>query len=160
MASQARSRELMQKFLFTAHDASGGMQNSKYQKATGLETAIGVAEYSEGGSFAPYKEPGRFSFGNITLEKGVSEDQEFYDWVTQVGDMLAHMPEGAGLLTLDMIRDFFILQRDRTQTPRLQYNLAACFPARYNPSEWDNTVDDVQLSELELAHWYNTQGLA
>jgi phage tail-like protein len=150
----------MQKFLFTVHDASGGFQTSKFQKATGIETTIGVAEYSEGGSFAPYKEPGRFSYGNVTLELGVSEDMSFYNWVVEVGDMLAHMPEGAGSLTLDMLRDFFILQRDRTQTPRIQHDLVATFPCRYNPGEWDNTVDDVQLSELELCQWYNTQAIA
>jgi phage tail-like protein len=155
MASQARTRELFQKFLFTVHDASGGIRTSKYQRASGLETVIGVAEYSEGGAFAPMKEPGRLAFGNITLERGISEDSDFYNWMNEVANMLTHMPEGAGSLTLDVLRDLYILQRDRTQKARIQYPLAACFPARFKPGEWDNTSDDVQVEEAEIAHWYN-----
>lgn len=160
MSSQARSRELMQKFLFTVHDASGGFQSAKFQKATGLEVTVGVAEYSEGGAFAPIKEPGRFSYGNVTLERGVSESMDFYNWVLQVGDMMSNMPEGEGLLTLDMLRDFYIKQKDRTQTGRIRYDLYATFPARYNPSDWDNTTDEVQLEELELAQWFFDKQLA
>jgi len=155
MASKARSRELMSKFLFTVHDADGGFQNSKFQKCTGQEMSVGIAEYAEGGAFAPLKEPGRVAFGNITLEHGVSDNLDFCNWMDQVCNMLSYTPEGAGLLTLDLIRDLYAIQRDRTQTARIKWNFAAAFPARWRGSEFDNTTDEVQVEELELAHWYN-----
>ena len=154
MTAQARARELMSKFLFTVEDATSGMTTSKFQKASGLETTVGIGEYAEGGAFVNMKEPARLTIGNVTLERGVSEDESFYNWVKEVCNFLKHQPEGAGLLTKDMLRDLIVLQKDRTQTSRIEWPLMSTFPARWNPSEWDNTSDDVQIEELELALWW------
>ena len=154
MGAQARARKLYSKFLFDVNDNSTGNLASKFQKATGLEATVGVATYAEGGAFVDMKEPGRISIANVTLERGVNDDESFYDWCKEVCDMLANSPEGAGELTEDLLRDLDIVQKNRKQEPRLYWPLYACFPARWNPSEWDNTVDDVQIEELEIAMWW------
>jgi phage tail-like protein len=154
MGAQARARELFSKFLFEVEDATSGFTTSKFQKGSGLETTVGIGEYAEGGAFVNMKEPGRLTISNFTLERGVSEDESFYQWCLEVCDFLAHQPEGAGLLTKNLLRDLTVLQKDRTQVTRVEWPMKSAFPARWNPSDWDNTVDDVQIEELELAIWW------
>jgi phage tail-like protein len=155
MPTKARSRELLSKFLFTVNDMSGGFGNlSKFQKASGLECTIAWTEYAEGGAIAPIKEPGRVTFGNVTLARGVSEDEHFYDWCKECIDMLAHMPEGKGRLTLDLLRDLVVWQNDRTQKARIKWPMYSCGPAKWSPSDWDNMSDDIQIESLEMALWF------
>lgn len=154
MATQARSRELFSKFLFTVHDMSSGFQTSKFQKCTGLKKTIAHAEYAEGGAFTPMKEPGRVTYANITLTRGVSEDDDFYTWCEESCSMMANFPEGSGVPVLELLRNLQIWQRDRTQAVRKKFKCYSCSPAVWDPSEWDNMSDDVQVESLEIALWY------
>uniref|UniRef100_A0A6H1Z8K5 Putative tail tube protein n=1 Tax=viral metagenome TaxID=1070528 RepID=A0A6H1Z8K5_9ZZZZ len=154
MPVQARARELFLKFLFEVYDNSGGMTTSKFQRATGLSQSFGIGTYAEGGAYADMKEPARVTISNVTLERGVSEDESFYLWCLELCDFLRHAPEGAGNLTKDVLRDLDIKQKDRTQTVRIVYPMHSCFPVTWSASEWDNTTDDVQIESLELAQWW------
>lgn len=154
MPVQARSRELFLQFLFEVHDHSSGFNTSKFQKADGLSATFTTGNYAEGGAYVDMKEPARMQVGNVTLERGVSEDESFYSWVLDVCNMNKHQPEGRGELTQNLLRDLDIIQKDRTQTPRIMWPLHSCFPVTWNPSTWDNTSDAVQIETLELALWW------
>lgn len=150
----ARQRKLYMEFLFTVLDTTYQLESAKFQKATGLEMAFEVAEYSEGGAHAPMKEPARTSFANVSLSRGVSDSMDFYNWCMQLTDMLSNFPEGAGSVSPDFMRDLIIQQRDRDQAIKHKYFLYATFPTRWKPGNWDNDSGNVQIEELELAQWF------
>jgi len=141
-------------YAFTVHDLSQGIRTAKFQKCTGIEMSIAVPEYSEGGALAPMKEGTRVSFANATLSRGMAEDNEFYTWCLEMADMLAHVPEGAGVDSPDQLRDFEVRQMRRSRTVAKSMPLYNCQPARFKPFEGDNESDDLQIQELEIAYEY------
>lgn len=155
MAVQARSRELQGKFNFTVHDLSSGFTTAKFQQCTGAEITFAIAEYSEGGAAAPMKEATRASFSNVTLQHGItSSNLDFWTWCKQIVDMLANLPEGTGVASPNQLRNFTIRKRKRDRTVYRQLKLFNCQPARFNPGDQDNTSDDIDIEELELAYEY------
>jgi hypothetical protein len=57
-------------------------------------------------------------------------------------------------LTLDLLRDLVVWQNDRTQKARIKFPIYSCGPAKWNPGDWDNMSDEVQIESLELAIWF------
>ena len=154
MAVAARSRPLVGKYAFWVRDLSSGIVEAKFQKATGAAMTIALGEHSEGGSQAPMKEATRASYSNITLEHGVFENVELYDWVVEIINMLAASPFGAGVASPDQLRNFACDQLRRDRTVLFTLKLFNCQPAGFNPGEFDNTSNDVQVETLELAFEY------
>ena len=151
MSVRARNRPLVGKYAFLLNDLSSGIRGAKFQKATGAELSIAQGEYSEGGAIAPMKENTRASYSNVTLEHGVWENTELYDWVLESVDMMANMPEGKGVASPDQLRNFALKQLKRDRTTLFTLNLYNCQPARFKPMDADNTSDEVQIEELEFS---------
>ena len=150
--AQARTRKLYSKFRFQVD--VDGITSAYFQTATGLEMSIAAAEYAEGGSMAPMKEPGRASYSNLTLSRGVSLDLDFDNWAKDLVEMYNQVPIGSGDNTPGVFRDLTIIQMDREGNEDIFYDCYGCFPVRYKPFDGDNMSDDVQIEELELAIWF------
>jgi phage tail-like protein len=150
----ARTRPLIGKYAFWVRDLSSGIRQAKFQKCTGIGMTLNIGEYSEGGAQAPMKEATRATFANATLEHGVFENRELYDWVLEVVNMLTNSPFGSGVRSPTHLRNFSVdqMRRDRSVLHTLQlYN---CQPAGFKPGDFDNTSNDIQVEELELAYEY------
>lgn len=154
MATAARTRPLVGKYAFKVRDLSLGIVQAQFQKCSGIGMTLNIGEYSEGGSLAPMKEATRASFSNATLEHGVFENMELYNWVLTVIDMLTASPFGSGTASPDHLRNFSIDQMRRDRTVLRTVKLFNCQPASFKPGEFDNTSNDVQVEELELAYEY------
>ena len=156
MTTAARSRPLVGKYAFWVRDISSGIVEAKFQKATGGGMTLNIGEYAEGGAQAPMKEAMTASYANLTLEHGVFENTELYDWVTEVIDMLKGKGMGAGRASPEHLRNFAVdqLRRDRTVLRTVMYY--NCQPAAFDPGDNDNTSNDVQVETLELApEWFD-----
>lgn len=154
----SRSRPLVGKYAFTVHDLSDNIRAAKFQKCTGLAMTLNIGEYSEGGAIAPMKEITRATFANCTLEHGVFENTEIYDWVTDCLSMLAAAPEGMGIASPDQLRSFVVRQRRRDRSILRNVELYNAQPAAFHPGEFDNTSNDVQVETLELAYeWFHVR---
>jgi phage tail-like protein len=58
-----------------------GIASSRFLECTGLGSEVAVIEYREGGDpTAVRKLPGRASFSDITLKRGITESRDLYDW--------------------------------------------------------------------------------
>lgn len=54
---------------------------SRFLECTGLGSEVAVIEYREGGDpTAVRKLPGRASYSDITLKRGITESHDLYDW--------------------------------------------------------------------------------
>jgi phage tail-like protein len=154
MGTRARNRPLYAKYAFELDDLSEGITQAKFQKATGFRMSLDIGECSEGGSQAPMKEVTRASFDNGTLEHGVFENEELWVWVKQCINMLRSNPYGAGIASPEQLRNFNLRQLRRDRTTLFNLPLYNCQPAGYKPMEGDNTSNELQFEELELAYEY------
>jgi len=150
----ARSRPLVGKYAFQVRDLAQGIRQAKFQQATGAGMTINIGEYTEGGAQAPMKEATTASFDNVTLQHGVIEDSELYDWALECVDMLAASPFGAGMASPGQLRNMAIDQMRRDRSYLFTLELYNAQPARFMPGDFDNTSSDVQVEELEIAYEY------
>lgn len=150
----ARSRPLVGKYAFWVRDLSNGIRQAKFQQATGAGITINFGEYTEGGAQAPMKEATTASFDNVTLQHGVIETSELYDWVLEVIDMLVSSPFGAGTASPGQLRNFALDQLKRDRDVLYTLRLYNCQPARFSPGDFDNTSTEIQVEELEIAFEY------
>lgn len=158
MGVQARHRPLYAKYAFTVHDTSTGLLQSRFQKATGAAMSIAIGEHSEGGSLAPMKEGTRVSFSNVKFEHGVTDDMGFHNWCLELCNMMAHLPEGSGVDSPDQLRNLAIRQLKRSRNVLFTLSLYNCQPTNYVPLDSDNTSNDIQVEELEVAYeWFDKE---
>ena len=134
-----------------------GFQSAAFQNATGLAFNIAPMEYWEGGALVAFKEPGRATFDDLTLERGVSYDTDFYDWIVEVIDVMAKVPYGAGQVSPTYKRDMVIHQLERDKNPVLLYPLADAFPIKFAPTDFDNTTDEVSIESVTFTYRYFTR---
>ena len=58
-----------------------GIPSSRFLECSGIGSEVAVIEYREGGDpTAVRKLPGRASYSDITLKRGISESHDLYDW--------------------------------------------------------------------------------
>ena len=152
MAAKGKHRQLFGRFKFRV--AISKIESAAFQSASGLKFTIGVAEYWEGGALAAYKEAGRATFDNLTLERGVSYNDDFHSWVLEVIDMQRMGGLGAGELSPNYKQDGDIRQLERDGNVALLHPFYDAFPIEYTPGEWDGNVDEVTMETLVLTYWY------
>jgi phage tail-like protein len=154
---QGQHRQLFGRFKFRVDDTSNGLVSAAFQSATGLKYTIAKIEYWEGGALAAFKEPGRVTFDDLVLERGVSYDQGFYEWVLEVVDILSFAPGGGGELSPLFKRNLLVKQLERDNTIVLYYDVRDAFPIEWSPGDFDNTADEVSMDSLTLTYHHFTR---
>jgi len=153
MPTMGSYRKLYPRFKFLVH--VNGIPSAAFQKCTGLKVTFGEMKYFEGGAAVPYKEPGLMEFEDCTLERGVSQDQGFYNWVLDVVDVMKKLPGGTGKVSPDFFRDAVVEQLDRDDKPAIHWQLFWSFPKEWTPGEWDNTSNDPTIETLVIAYHHH-----
>ncbi len=143
-------RKLYGRFKFVVYVE--GFLSAAFQKATGLKITVSEMKYHEGGALVPYKEPGLVEFSDLTLERGVSKEIDFWSWVLQVVNIMAKMPGGIGVPSPGFMRNLTIRQMDRDDSPAIDWKLYWGFPKDFTPGEFDNTSSEVTLETLVVAY--------
>jgi len=123
-----------------------------FQTCSGLKVSIGEMTYREGGALAAYKEPALVEFEDLTLGRGIGVDEDMWDWVLEVVDVMAKLPGGIGLPSPDFMRDLTVDQMDRDDSVAYMYHYFWCWPKDYESSEWDNNAEEVSVETMIVAY--------
>ena len=154
---QGNHRPLFGRFLFLVRMA--GFSSADFQECTGLKANIAIIEYWEGGALVAQKEPGRVTFDNITLSRGVSYDRDFYEWIKQVIDIRSHS-KGTGEVSPKFKKLLKIQQLERNRQPVIDYWVHKALPASWSPGDFNNDTDELAIDSLELAmEWFERNDL-
>ena len=141
-------RSFHKKFAFLAEFDDVG--HAGFNKCSELSVEIAKVEYFEGGSLIPNKSPGRLTFPDITLERGATQDQDLFDWFSDV----AITSSGLGLTDPNYKRNGDIVQQDRDGTTLRRWSIAQAWPIKFVAGEWDNDADENVIESLTLAYDY------
>jgi phage tail-like protein len=124
-------------------------------RVTGLHRTTEVVEHREGGDpSTSRKSPGRTQFEAIILERGLTEDLAFEDWVNQVWKL------GAGLgseVSLNEFRKDIIIElyNEAGQLVRA-YLVYRCWPSQYQALpdlDANNNAIAIEHIKLENEGW-------
>lgn len=146
------ARSFHKKFKFVVDidgfESQPGLGGTAFQKCSELSYEIAKVEYSEGGSLIPDKSPGRLTFADVTLERGVTSSQEMYDWATDVADAASN----SGLKDPSYKRTVDIVQQDRNGATLRRWRLFNAWPTKFTAGEWDNEADENVIEMLTLTY--------
>ena len=121
-----------------------GVMLAGFGEVSGLEAKTEVMEYSEGGlNTHTHKLPGRTSYGNITLKRGASMQDYFWDWYSG----LVQASE-----TKSRKRSVSIVHYNEKHEEVRRWNLTGAFPVKWSGPAFNTAQSQVAIESLELAY--------
>lgn len=129
---------------------SGNMVFAKagFQKVSGLKMATDVTEYREGGdNNTVSKIPGLTKFDPITLERGMSEDTDMWDWAIK----LFSIDGDVGVSESPQYRaNMEIALKDRNGKVVRKWQLVNCWVSKYETGDFDAMGNNVMIEKIEV----------
>ena len=145
-----RKRTILQKWKFHVNIDGINEEPATFSKAGPLQAEAAVLEHHAGGAYIPYKAPGKGSFPNITLERGLTDNRDLYEWFEQVVDASANFGLDAGLCK----RNMTIVQEDRKGIAAVSFRIWQAFPVVFVAGDWDGSANEFSIESVELAYDY------
>jgi len=149
-------KDIYRGFKFTVE--SKGFTRASFQKVSGLKTSIEVVDYREGNNLDRVEKlAGMVTYDTVTLERGVSYDDDFNQWIKRVTNVVGvtgnppnggHADFGPDSYRMDVIINLFNKQGEIVKI----YKLKDAFPSEYSIGDFDATSNDVVISTLVLQH--------
>jgi phage tail-like protein len=125
-----------------------GQQLGQFQQASGLSVTVEVEEVVEGGqNFHTHKLPGRFTFDNVRLTRGVTEDNGFLAWI-DTATAGAFEKNGNKMKRTTVAITLVSASGTRLRT----WTLQEAFPVSWSGPDFALSDDSFPTEELELAH--------
>lgn len=126
-----------------------GFVRAAFNKCTGLSGESEVINYSEGGNLQDFKSPGKVSYGDITLERGKTSNNDMYDWWKKVFDVKT----GNGNLKISDITKSIIIERiDRSGASVEKWKVYDAWPKTYKPGDHDADSNEKLIESMELVN--------
>ncbi|MBR0820216.1 phage tail protein [Bradyrhizobium liaoningense] len=112
-----------------------------FSECQGLEASMKVEEFNEGGNNgAVLKFPGRVSWTNITLKRGVAGNSSLWDW-------FYGFVEGRGKR-----RDGVIVLLNEMMVPNNIWYFRRGLPLKYSGPQMNATQNNVAIESMEISH--------
>jgi len=129
-------------FVVQLIDSAGAARTvAGFSECSGLESTLEVQEYQEGGvNDRVRKFPTRFTYGNITLKRGLALDPLLWTW---------HEELLRGRATR---RDGLILLLNEARQPVLAWKWERGLPVRWSGPALNAQASEAAVETLEIAH--------
>jgi phage tail-like protein len=119
-----------------------GVASAGFRSVSGLAAEAEVVEYREGADrlTSSRKLPGRVTYPNVTLRRGLTTSRELWDWWQTVRDG-----------TLQRRTVLIVLLNDARE-PVLRWRLREAWIVRIEYSELEASKNEIAIETIELAH--------
>src|SRR4051812_42283378 len=119
-------------------------------KISGLKRTTEVVTHREGGDpSAGRKSPGRTSYEAITLERGVTHDEEFEDWAKKIWHQGAGL--GSEISLKDFRKDLLIELYNEAGQLAIAYKVFRCWVSEFQAlPDLDANANAVAIQHLKL----------
>lgn len=137
-----------QRFLYRVE--IDGVTVAGFNKVSGIKVEVEAVSYSEG-TFGghPIQLPGIMSPGELTLERGLTDNVELWNWVLEVVETENARPK-IGALSFRKDLELVLLNREAVEVKR--WHVDEAWPKTYELDDLDSSTSDVLMERLVLAH--------
>jgi phage tail-like protein len=131
-----------------------GVARAAFQKCSELAIEVADVAYKEGGDPVPFHSPGTVTVPEITLERGVTNDFDLYNWMKSTIDSAT----GLGENEPGLMRQFDIVQLDRNGDEIERYTVYEGYCRRYAAGDWDMDADENRIESVVIQprYWERT----
>ena len=123
-----------------------GITRAGFTKVNGLSTKINTSDYPECG-IEIKKLIENISFDDITLEKGLTVNQDFNNWAANT---VKYVKQGITVPN-GLRRELIIILKDRIGNPVKKWSVSKAFPRQYDVGEFNAMTSEVVIETLILA---------
>ncbi len=125
-----------------------GVEIGRFMEVTGLEVSVGVEEVEEGGeNNYVHKLPGRMTWPNITLKRGITQNDTLLEWFNKSsGEQFAANGNRLTRSTAAITLLGPAAQRLRA------WEFDGAFPVKWKGPDFAVTSSDMAMEELEITH--------
>lgn len=128
-----------------------GFTRAGFSKVSGLKHTIPPIDYREGGENERLRKlPGRSEFENVTFERGISDDNDFIDWIQQIFDL--DNVRGEQGAVEGWRRNVFVYLKDKSGTRVVKWSIFDAWPTEDGVGDLDATGNEVLIGSLVLAN--------
>jgi len=116
-------------------------------KVGGLSRTTQVIPHTEGGDFSTSrKAPGRTEYGAITLERGVTHDEEFEKWASKAWNY-----QESGVSLADFRKNISIELYNEAGQKVIAYNVYRCWVSEYHAlPDLDSSGNEIAIQSITL----------
>jgi phage tail-like protein len=140
MATGSRLKDPYRGFRFRVQ--IGGINRAGFREVSGLDAATDTVDYREGDGTTIRKLAGLPKFSNITLKRGITDDQDLWKWRTLVMD---------GKIA-EARKDGQILLLDDEGNEAAEWTFTAGWPSKWTGPSFNATANEVAIDTIEIAH--------
>ncbi len=124
-----------------------GIIRGACKECSGLDSTTESIDYREGGENTTiHKLPGKTTFSEVTLKRGITDSDDLWEWRKMVVDG----NEGKGKKTMRRNVSIFLLNDKGEEI--LRWNLTDAWPSKWEGPSLDATANDVAFETLTLTH--------
>lgn len=126
----------------------GGIQIGSFIEVSGLGVQLEVEDVKEGGNNeAGLKLPGRLSWTNLVLKRGITDNDSLFNWITSCSG------EGlSGRSNTVTRRNGSVTLFDSGHTPMRSWAFRDALPVRWSGPRLAATSSELAVEELEVSH--------
>ena len=122
-----------------------GVELARFTAVSGLGYESEVVTFQDtlaDGKVVTRKRPGRISFPDIVLKRGLSADNALVDWYQTVIDGTVERKSGS------------VVIYDQTSTELGRWNFENAWISKWSASDLDAGSDDIMIEEITISHEY------
>jgi phage tail-like protein len=125
-----------------------GVEIGRFMEVNGLEVSVGVDEVEEGGeNNYVHKLPGRMTWPNITLKRGITQNDTLLEWLNKSsGEQFAASGNKLARSTAAITLLGPSAQRLRA------WEFDGAFPVKWKGPDFAVSSNDMATEELEITH--------
>lgn len=119
----------------------GGMPQAVFTEVSGLGVEVAFDEVEEGGNNGfVHRLPGRWKVSNLTLTRGLTTSNEFYQWILKVaqGNVERH--------------NLSVVLYDLDGSELMRWNFINAYPIKWTGPQFKAAEGAIAIESLELAH--------
>jgi phage tail-like protein len=119
-----------------------GIEIGKFSEVSGLKATTEVIEYREGGDLQGVRKlPGVTKYADLTLKRGISNNDEMFKWFQQAS-------RGAD----GFRRDIAISLLNAENEPALRYEVYNAWPTKYIGPSFNASENEIAMETIKIAH--------
>lgn len=140
MATGQRAQDPYRGFRFRVQIE--GIRLAGFREVSGLDAATDPIDYREGDGTTIRKLPGLQKFSNITLKRGITDDQDIWKWRLMVMD---------GKIK-DARKDGQIILLDDEGNEAAEWTFTQGWPSKWTGPTFNATANEVAIDTIEIVH--------
>jgi phage tail-like protein len=120
----------------------GGITKAGFREVSGLDAGTDAVDYREGDGTTMRKLAGLQKFSNITLKRGITDDQDLWKWRSAIMD---------GKIK-DNRKNGQIILLDDEGKEAAEWTFTAGWPTKWTGPTFNATANEVSIDTLEITH--------